>query len=132
RLPRWIGREGARRGQGSHEELVVHGRNHDRNPLGDNRWQAARVIKVMMRNDTVPDRLVRNYFSGFGDNLLRARFALGPRLKKHDLIGHLHSERIVRAIDPEYAIRKFLRRRAGSRLLASRWSAGATLTGRSR
>ena len=65
-----------------------------------------------MRDHAVTDRLVRDHLLRLRDDRLRARFVLRTWLEQHDVIGELHGQRVVGAIDSEDAVRQFLRGRA--------------------
>ena len=119
-----VGRQRARAAQGVLEELLVHFVRHDRDALGDDRADAARVIEVMVRQHAVANRLTRNDALRFGEDGLRARFVLTGRLEDQDVIGELDGEGDVTARDAVDAVREPLRRRGGR----SRWASGRRTT----
>ena len=80
------------------EELLVVLVSHDRRALGDQRRQAARVIRVRMRVDDVADRLLREELLHFVDDGLSARDVL-PGLDDDDVVLELDGERVVGAVD---------------------------------
>ena len=88
---------------------------HDRGALGHDGGQAARVIEVMVRQDRVADRLVRDHPLRLGDDRQRPRFVLRAALEQHDVILELHRQRVVRAVDAVHAVRELLGRRARGR-----------------
>jgi hypothetical protein len=78
----FVRRQRARRRERRHQELQVHLRGHDRDALGGDGRQAARVIDVVVRDDAEANRLVREDPPGFGDDRLRARLVLRSGLEE--------------------------------------------------
>ena len=116
-----VGRQRALAGQGVLEELLVHFVRHDRDALGDDGADPARVIEVMVRQHAIANRLVRNHAFRFGNDRLRARIVLPGRLEDQDVIGELDGERDIAARDAVDAVRQPLRGRSGR---GGRWASG--------
>src|SRR5262249_61296174 len=69
-----------------------------------------------MRDDAIANRLVRDDLLRLSDDCLCARLVLGSWLEEQDVIGELHSERVVCTVNAKHTVSQLFRSRTSRRL----------------
>src|SRR5215831_6935782 len=85
---------------------------------------------MVMRDDPVANGLVRYDLLRLSNDCLSAHLVLRSRLEKQDVVGELHGDCIVRAVNPEYSVSQFFRSRTCGRLLTRAGRSCSTTTAR--
>src|SRR6186713_1122611 len=69
--------------------------------------KAAGMIEMMVRENGIPDGLVRNNSLRFCNDLLGSRLALRSTFKENNVVLELNRERVISGVDAEDAICQF-------------------------